>query len=74
MGQRRSFLPMRSASGGTARQPRMVPSDSRPMPNEDIFTAWACTMPARLAKPEMAVGAYTAPAHSPQIAEASSTC
>src|ERR1035441_5874047 len=55
---------MRSASGGTTRQPRIVPIDNRPVPSEAIFTAVATAMPCFLARVMMAVGSYTAPAQA----------
>ena len=51
----------------------MVPSESKPMPKEDMRTACGCNRPSRLAKLMIAVGAYTAAAHRPQMAEASRT-
>jgi hypothetical protein len=35
----------------------MVPSDSKPMPKEDMRTACGCNMPARFARLMIAVGA-----------------
>jgi hypothetical protein len=43
------------------------------MPKDDMRTACACAMPARFARLMIAVGAYTAAAHSPQMADANST-
>src|ERR1039458_413110 len=62
---------MRSARGGTTRQPRIVPIDNRPVPSEAIFTAVATAIPCFLARVMMAVGSYTAPAHRPTIATVS---
>src|SRR5580704_1134621 len=69
----RTFLrPKRSASGGTAKQPRMVPIERIAVATEAVFAAEVADMPAFLARVITAVGSYTDPAHKPTIATASS--
>src|SRR5438876_8694240 len=64
--------PIFSAIGGTARQPRIVPIERRPVATDAILPASIGVMPAFVASWITAEGSYTAPAHKPIIATVSS--
>ena len=68
----RSLAADASATGGRQRHPRIVPSESTPVPIETIRAAPAAFIPALFASVVIAAGSYTAPAHRPMIATESS--
>src|SRR5581483_3881711 len=59
--------PNRSASGGSAKQPAMVPTDSTIVPYDANRAASAAAKPSRPAICVTDAGTYTDPAHNPTI-------